>query len=358
MTGFLDDILEEEENRKEEQSFSIFSKGQVLASAFFEFRRLGFPYWKLPLHICMQEINALASLPMEELAGTILGYHVADTYHPHRFHCCGMSGKSKSPDEAFMIDKSLERALNLRIKYSGNIPSSYFGELGLAGGAGVCSNFRPGFACYLYRKYCKKGFTVLDSSTGYGGRLTGFIASGIAGRYVGIDPSTDVYEGNRKLVEDLEFVEHTELLNLPIEDVELQKFKSVVDFAFTSPPYFSKEHYCDEPTQSFKRYRTVDLWINGFLRPMLIFNFYSLKPRSYMLINIADIKVDGVTYGLVNKVKEVSCGIGFLYQGKEVYRMRHRFGSRSNEVVEEPILIFYKGDGRGVKRRKLWIGTE
>jgi len=42
------------------------------------------------------------------------------------------------------------------------------------------SNFRPAYAAYVYKKYCRgKAAKLLDISSGYGGRLVGAIASGV-----------------------------------------------------------------------------------------------------------------------------------------------------------------------------------
>ena len=114
----------------------------------------------------------------------------------------------------------------------------------------VLECFRPGFAAHLYRKYCKQGDTVLDTSTGYGGRLVGYLGSGIGGKYIGIDPNTLTHAGNTRLASDLGFADAVELHNLPAEDVPHDVVAGRCDFAFTSPPYFSKEIYSAEPTQS------------------------------------------------------------------------------------------------------------
>ena len=82
-------------------------------------------------------------------------------------------------------------------------------------------SIRPGIALHYYRRYCKPGATVLDTSTGYGGRLVGFMASGLAGRYVGIDPNRETHCGNTRLAADLGFAEAVELHCVPAEDVDV-----------------------------------------------------------------------------------------------------------------------------------------
>src|ERR1039458_6268539 len=162
---------------------TIYQDEEITADAFTYFRKHGFPYRKLPVHICKQEINALAKC--KSLLTTTLGYHVADTYHPHRFH--GHARKMKSPVEAFEDDKMLMRAIRLQYKYAGVIGQEYFSLLHYVSGVQVTANFRPGVAVHYYRKFCKNGACVLDPCTGYGGRLLGAMASGVVEDYVGID---------------------------------------------------------------------------------------------------------------------------------------------------------------------------
>lgn len=86
----------------------IYSIDEITEKAFRYFRDNGFPYRKLPIHVCMQEINVLANTPDEKLMKTNRGYHIADTYHPHRFHAKAIN--MDSPYDAFMNDKKLKKS--------------------------------------------------------------------------------------------------------------------------------------------------------------------------------------------------------------------------------------------------------
>ena len=317
----------------------VYNPGQIIDAAFHHFRKTGFPYRKLPIHICMQEINNLATSDPSVWLNSNLGYHVADTYHPHRFagHADGML----SPEDAFASDKLLRRTLALDMKFNGSIPDGVPTKLSIVSGTQACSNFRPGFAMYIYKRFCKAGDTVLDTSTGYGGRLVGFIASGIAGAYIGIDPSTATHDGNIRMAADLGVGDKVELHCMPAEDVA--PFTERCSFAFTSPPYFSKERYADEPTQSFNRYRTGDEWRKGFLVPMMRLQYHSLKPGSYAVVNIADVKLKGKVYPLVDWTIDAGLTVGFEHIGTEHFGLSKRMGAgQSGVVATEPVLIFKK----------------
>lgn len=331
-----------DDDAKPEVPFPVFDKARVIAESFAFFRKRGFPYRAVPLHVQMQKVNRLAATDLESLASSRLCYDVADSYHPHRFH--GKANGMRSPVESFANDESLKHAIDVAISYGSLVEDVYFSELGMTHGTQGCANFRPGFAAYLYRRYLPGGGVVLDPSTGYGGRLVGWIASKIGGRYVGVDPSVKTHEGNSKLANALAPKGSVALINQPFEDVNFEREKLVgaVDFAFTSPPYFAKELYADEPTQSFARYDAIDRWRTGFLQKMLLGVHRCLKRGSFALVNIADVTVQGERYSLTTMTVEDAKAIGFKHIDTLDFAMQHRFGSRDDEIATEPVFVFKK----------------
>lgn len=341
---FEEDELAVVDEVSAEDAEPLFDEQQIIEAAFSYFRSIGFPYRKLALHTCMQQLNKLASLPLKSLLHTGLGYHVADTYHPHRFHAAAVG--MRSPYDTFADDKLFRVALQKLIRYEREIPETYFTLLSLVNGAQGCSNFRPGFACYLYRKYCKTGDTVLDCSTGYGGRLVGYIASKINGRYIGIDPNTLTHQGNLKLSQDLYDSSKVELYNLPVEDVDPALLANRCDFAFTSPPYFCKEVYSSEDTQSCNRYLTIDEWVEGFLVPFFKLQYIALKPGTTALVNIADVNIRGKSYPLASMAVEAGKSVGFTYITTERFDLPVSMGQpRTGTLKYEPLLVFEKKEG-------------
>lgn len=320
----------------------IYSAEKVIDEAFKWYRKRGFPYRELPLHVCYQQMNALANTPEESLMNSDLGYHVADTYHPHRFHAT--AANKISPLDAFNDDKLLRKALRLTYENAGTIGRDYISLLSLVEGTQACANFRPGFAMKLYREFCEPGATVLDTSTGYGGRLLGFIASGRMGRYIGIDPSTKTHAGNKKMAHDLGRAQQVTLINQPAEDVDAKTLKGKCDFAFTSPPYFSKEHYTDESTQSYKRYTTIKEWLDGFLGPMLKLQFASLKFGGFSVVNIAEVQIGKEKHQLDKHCEDYASRAGFtLVERREYPLSGHKFGANLEEKLNvEPVLVFKK----------------
>ena len=322
-------------------SQGIYSQEQIIDAAFTWFRANGFPYRNLAPHVSMQEINKLSQTEPDNLINTDMAYHVADTYHPHRFHAAAES--MKSPYEAFMDDHLLRRAMRLCTE-SRTLSSRYFTELNIVSGTQAASNFRPGFASYLYRKYAPPNATVLDTSTGYGGRLVGFIASGLNGHYIGVDPNTETHAGNMRMAQELGFSDRVELHNLPAEDVPHEVVAGRCNFAFTSPPYFRKEHYSDEDTQSWVRYQTGDAWRDGFLVPMMALQYAALKSGSLAIVNIADVTIKNKRYPLADWTIDAGRTVGFEFVRREEFSLARRFGAgQDDEIATEPVLIFRKG---------------
>ena len=229
-----------------------------------------------------------------------------------------------------------------------------WGKLLMVSGCQSLSNFRPGFAAYIYRQFCPPNAIVLDTSTGYGGRLVGFIGSGIDGFYIGIDPNTQTHAGNLRMAQELLFADRVELHNMPAEDVPHEAVAGRCDFAFTSPPYFRKEHYSDEDTQSWKRYQTGDAWRDGFLLPMMALQYAALKPNCYAVVNIADVKIKSKTYPLAEWTIDAGKAAGFEFVRRDEFPLTRRFGAgMDDEVATEPVLVFRRpvvqevtGDGR------------
>jgi tRNA1(Val) A37 N6-methylase TrmN6 len=319
----------------------VYTREQIIDEAFRWFRANGFPYRVLPKFVMMQQINALATAPEGSLPQSSEAYSVADTFNIHRFHST-VDGKN-SPFECFNNDVKFRHALEMRLDRQ-EIPAGFFTEITLSRNTQQCSNFRPGFAAWLYRRFCKTGDTVLDTSTGYGGRLVGFIASRVNGHYIGIDPSTPTYHANLQLAETLEVKDRVTLIHAAVEDVDVETLRGRCDFSFTSPPYFSKEHYSDEDTQSWKRYGHSYLsWVKGFLIPMLRLTFIALKPGSHALVNIEDVKIKSKKYPTVQSTIDEAVAQGFQFVASEKFRMQPRLGAHQEaDVATERVLVFYK----------------
>ena len=336
-----------QEQNPADSEFAVFPLEQVAEAAFEHFRRTGFPYRALSVAECMHAINRLAQTPDESLMQTDTGYHVADTFHPRRFsvECTDANGgRFKTPVEAFELDNLLKRAIGLVLDTGGKVTGTMLvAKLSLVSGTRAAANFRPGFALSMYRRFCPPGGTVLDTSMGFGGRLVGFLASE-GGLYIGIDPLT--HDGNGAMVAALGVTGRVEIHAQPAEDVKHELLAGRCDFAFTSPPYFGKERYADEPTQSWKRYQTGEAWRAGFLEPMMRLQFSALKDGAVAAVNIADVTMSGQVCPLEEWTVKAGEEAGFRYLGREAFPLGQMMGQGDSldEERAEPVFMFRKDD--------------
>lgn len=201
------------------------------------------------------------------------------------------------------------------------------------------SNFNPVTARILYDTFAPQG-TVFDMSMGWGGRLLGFYAS-TATTYIGCEPSTKTYNGLLDLNSDLGTRgKTTDLRCIGSEHIDLSAYEGMVDFAFTSPPYFDTEKYSDEPTQSYIAYPTLDLWLENFIRATFRAVYGALRPQGVMAINYAD------NAPVIASISRIATEEGFTQEKTYRYELSSIAGKGAKY---EPILTFRKG-GDGERR--------
>ena len=186
------------------------------------------------------------------------------------------------------------------------------------------SNFPPLTAKFIYERYLEKLGTekgvIWDPSAGWGGRILG--AMGVNRQfsihYIGTDPNTDhdTNNGRTKYHELADFYNAVrtgekrgtkrrrrpstapntyEIYQCGSEEMhrqkEFKKYREKIDIVFTSPPYFSKELYSEDPEQSARKFDQYEAWRDGFLRPTLETAVKWLRPGGYLVWNIADIRL-------------------------------------------------------------------
>ena len=228
----------------------------------------------------------------------------------------------------------------------------------------VAAQFRPSAAKAVYDLY--GGGRVLDLSAGWGDRLSAALACEKVTHYTGIDPNFRLHDGyaaqveayNRNLDGDLfdwfsTFTPKTcNLICSPAED--LTQLDGPFDIAFTSPPYFDKERYTKDQTQSWVRYRRLDAWLQGFLFKTLALAWGNLKVGGHLCVNIADVRADEREEGsykrLVNSICDpmndfITTLPNSVYQGALGLRMAERMNFNDAVIPDkfcEPIWVWKK----------------
>ena len=148
----------------------------------------------------------------------------------------------------------------------------------------IASQFRPSAAKAVYDLFEAKN--ILDFSAGWGDRLCGFLASD-AVSYTGVDPNKDAVAKYCDMLDYFYTDRDVTIFNECAEDVDYGD--KMFDLVFTSPPYFDLERYTTESNQSWKRYKKLDAWLEGFLFKSIEKAWNHLEKNGHLIINISDV---------------------------------------------------------------------
>ena len=180
----------------------------------------------------------------------------------------------------------------------------------------IATQFKPIVAKTIYELCNAK--TVLDTSMGWGDRLTAFYASN-ATHYIGCDPNPNTFARYQDMIKFYDKLtggkKTTQLYRCGAEDLPWNEIENV-DCAFTSPPYFSTERYNEggenEEDQSWSKYDTYEKWRDNFYLPVSEKSFQSLNENGVLMVNIFDPKVKNKRYyssdELVESLKDFFIG--------------------------------------------------
>ena len=301
----------------------------------------------------LYNVNSLMSLSTSDIYSNgefgvnSVGVSVLQTFFPELEGvdkvkgCCMRDFCKKS-------EKSFTRYVRKLLKY-GKSPNDMRSMFAFVG-AGYCSNFRPATAKTIYELYGKENCKVLDTSSGFGGRLLGFFTAKNTSEYVGIDPNT-ADSCNRFI----EFMQMRFGLNkkayvnkIGSEDFTTEnypQYENYFDISFTSPPYFDTEKYSDSDTQSYKKFNTYDLWVDGFYRNTIYNSCNALKVDGTFAINIFD-KVDNIK----EYTEEFLNDCGFYIIKEDKYLLRVMSGTQKGEDGE-----FYTRKKDSYNYEPIWV---
>jgi hypothetical protein len=281
-------------NKKYWANFSDEELDEYAHEIFDYYRNKGFPYFPVEngyrgneyRKLQKFQYNNVIDVKNKIITQTMHGLGLAWSYMPHSFEV--QCNNMKTPVEVFNNDQDFLKVIYKRLKHGDNMSDNGIRKtIKIFTGTQAVSNFRPSAAAAIYDMFCgtKNKSVVWDMSSGFGGRLLG--ASLVKNlHYIGTDPSTKTFSGLVEMNDQLWL--DGELYMLGSE--EFRPDKNSLDFCFTSPPYFDTEKYAHETTQSYLKYTTKNLWVNGFLHDTMTNAYFGLKPGRIMAINIANVK--------------------------------------------------------------------
>jgi hypothetical protein len=205
--------------------------------------------------------------------------------------------------------------------------------------------FKPAAAYDIYKHFLENNASpvVWDPSCGFGARLLGFAAAYPYGTYIGTDPAEQTFRDLSILREEIAKVNHRLAVELLMQGSEVGLASignNCVDFVFTSPPYFDKEKYFDEPSQCWNKFNNIDSWVKNYLIPTFNEAFRVLKPRRKMVINIdqktAEYVVSAAKAAGFEQLDSLKLSIG------RDHFVKHSQGDKVEKQKYEPILVFQK----------------
>lgn len=266
-------------------------------------------------------------------------------------HDIEVAGDKRTILKKFKDDHMLKRAIKFCLTHKKSnhpvTPSGLKDGLEMLGG-NVATNFKPMNAKALYEKYVPYNGVVFDFACGFGGRMLGALTSSKNLTYYGVEPNTETFERLKVLGAAIEGVtgrkNSFKIACKGSEDLLLKK-EGFVDFAFSSPPYFDLERYCEEDTQCYNRFPTLDMWLQGYVRPTIVHLYKMLKGGGYYAVNIADFKSKGKVISFVDHWCSISQEVGFTFDKCISMKIQSRRGvghEGNNKPKQEGIFVFKK----------------
>ena len=335
-------------------SMSIQITDEIIHQVWYEWKTKDFPHYPTNYQWRKKEFAKLLRFDRSTLfkpntkavGSSAHGLSLAWSYMPH--HWGIKCGTMKTPMEIWNDEKHFKIGIKKLLtgtfweqKEHHNITASDMRSLlRRYSGTQAVSNFRPTAAALLYDKFIEKASplfgtqagTTWDMSCGYGGRLLGSITADV--NYIGTDPCTETYEGLKQIKEDWGSINRTiELHQMGSE--EFRPDRNSVDLCFTSPPYFDWEKYSEEDTQSYKKFPTVEDWIENFLRKTMENCHYGLKPGGILAMNVADTK-------RIKNFEDETLRLGKEINFNHIDTWQLQLSSQTGTPKHEPIFIFKK----------------
>jgi SAM-dependent methyltransferase len=258
--------------------------------AFAYWRLCGFPYPTVSSTESVSELDRLRRVGAPQLGETLsrpstVGLKLANSFHPEMW---AARVRGRSPLSCFEDDKILRHVLEKAVRFWPDRRcwnARCVRILVSIHNRGRVSNFRPTVARALIEAFSPEGAEVLDFSAGYGGRLLAALT--LPCRYVGIDAATAQCDGLRRMTAALEG--NAQIVHACAEDALPHFDCGRFDLVISSPPYFKLERYSDEPTQSYRRHPRYDLWLSGFLNPLLEHSHRVLRKKGQLILNVVDL---------------------------------------------------------------------
>ena len=207
------------------------------------------------------------------------GFLLLDYLFPN-LHLATTCNESRSMYARFFDDKILKQSIKFYLdsgKVINNLRTVFFLYARLYYDTPI--NFSPMRAKIIFEHYCPKNGVIYDYSSGYGARMLGALCSQQNFTYIAVEPNSNTYNNLRQLGKYIESALDKKvsynIYKLCSEKFQLQS--ESVDFIFSCPPFFKKENYSDEITQSNHNYPEYEIWLEEYVRPTIKHSYVAFK---------------------------------------------------------------------------------
>jgi len=312
------------------------------------YRENGFPYTKLTADELIKDFTSLKNtLPTSILDGKQLtlynqsGNTIFKHFSPHFFEVkCGTDINHPSMLETFNDDDLLRKTILNRLNDNFNMTGNMIKQ-GLANSrlAFKASIFNPTVAKCLYSLFGQEGSIIYDYSMGFGQRLTGFLSLPWSMTYLGADPWEKSYNSNQEIYNFISnkvpgLNKKVELNCIGSENYCPTQYMSKVDLAFSSPPYYNLETYCNENNQAYSQ--GYDGFINQWWK-LTASNINKLLTKNgKFIINVKE-NVDG--FNLAEDMINVAKDFGFEVKDTYYLKLNRNATFKNIGYKLEPIFI-------------------
>lgn len=327
-------------------------KDNLIQPTFEFYRENGFPYTYLTNEELITQFNFLKKFNALSIAKdkrlSISNYLCTDVFKhfsPHFYEMTSTYDKRLSMLDAFNDDVLLKKVIKNRIDQNFNLHGSMIKQ-GLRNSRNAYNGsiFNTLVAKFIYSKFTKNSDVIYDYSMGYGQRLLAALSLGYGCTYIGVDPFQKSFESNQNIYnfynQNIKNLKKTiDLRCTGSEDFCDEKYLGKVNFAFSSPPYFDLEVYCDDATQAYQN--GYDDFINRWWMKSCENISRLLKDDGVFAINIAD-KVK--SFNLSEDMCSIIKSFGFVefdrYHLVLARNLKFRKQQNKNEKLES--IIFFK----------------
>lgn len=200
-----------------------------------------------------------------------------------------------------------------------------------------CDAFPANLALWLMNKWKPK--KILMMSGAWGDEIIATMAYGKHTMLTAVDPNTSAVKNWYDMIDfyDPDNSDKYKFHIKPFEDVVLGEDENGYDMMYSSPPYFSAEHYSEDEDQSYLKFKTREEWIEGFLKPSLEKVWDLMAVKGVVILALNDVNINGKVIRLVQPMHDI---MDSLYGSK--YIGTYGFKKMKGQKNYQPLFCWRK----------------